>query len=239
MSCIVAIIATYARVFVAINATDPDSVRSYNGNMARKAKYTTPPAAPINQWVRDALEHSGLSQAEMARRLFERKAISADDRSMVNKMANFRDVTADEALAIAEITGFPLYTDSSDTHLVPLVAPVSAGALMSEDFRDEILDTLTIGGIGDGDWIALKVSGDSMDRISPPESIIVINRRDKRLVANACYVIADEDGGTTYKRYRPDPMRFEPVSTNPTHEPIFPEHEPTIIGRVKRSFINM
>lgn len=207
--------------------------------MARKAKYSSPPAAPINQWVRDALEHANISQAELARRLFERKAISADDRSMVNKMASFRDVTADEALAIAEVTGFPLYTENSDTHQVPLIATVSAGALMSEDFRDDIISTLTVGNIGPGDWIALKVTGDSMDRISPPNSIIIINRRDKRLVANACYVIADEDGGTTYKRYRPDPIRFEPVSTNPQHEPIFPDHEPTIIGRVKRSLIDM
>ena len=82
--------------------------------MARKAKYTTEPAAPINQWVRDALEHSGLSQAELARRLFERRVLSANDRSMVNKMANFRDVTAEEALAIAEITGFPLDTSNVD-----------------------------------------------------------------------------------------------------------------------------
>lgn len=78
-----------------------------------------------------------------------------------------------------------------------------------------------------------------MDRISPPDSMIIVNRRDKRLVANACYVIADGDGGATYKRYRPDPMRFEPVSTNPAHEPMFPDHEPTIIGRVRRTILDM
>lgn len=75
--------------------------------MARKAKFSSEPATRINQWVRDALDYSGLSQAELARRLFERGAISANDRSMVNKMVNFRDVTAEEAIAIAEITNFP------------------------------------------------------------------------------------------------------------------------------------
>jgi hypothetical protein len=34
-------------------------------------------------------------------------------------------------------------------------------------------------------------------------------------------------------------MRFEPVSTNPQHEPIFPDNDPIIVGRVRRSIINM
>lgn len=78
-----------------------------------------------------------------------------------------------------------------------------------------------------------------MDRISPPGSKILVNRREKRLVPNACYVIADENGAATYKRYRPDPVRFEPVSTVPDHEPFFPENEPVIIGRVRRSILEM
>jgi phage repressor protein C with HTH and peptisase S24 domain len=88
-------------------------------------------------------------------------------------------------------------------------------------------------------WIALRVDGDSMDRISPPGSIIIVNTNDKKLVPNACYVIADSDSNVTYKRYRSNPARFEPVSTNPRHEPIFPDGEPEIIGRVKKSIIDM
>jgi phage repressor protein C with HTH and peptisase S24 domain len=91
----------------------------------------------------------------------------------------------------------------------------------------------------DGDWIALQVVGDSMDRISPPESIIFIDRRDKVLVPNACYVIANGDGEATYKRFRTNPMRFEPVSTNPSHETIYPQREPLIVGRVKKSILKM
>jgi SOS-response transcriptional repressor LexA len=93
-----------------------------------------------------------------------------------------------------------------------------------------------------GDWIALEVEGDSMDRISPPESIIFVNRKDRRLVANACYVIADAEGGqATYKRFRPTPDRWEPVSTNPEHEPVFVKkgREPVIIGRVRKTLLSM
>lgn len=207
--------------------------------MARKASYKTPAASHINQWVRDALDHSGMSQSAMARELFSRKIISAEDRSIVNKMAHGRDISTNEALAISEITGFPILPDAPAVVHIPLLATVSAGALLRDDIADETLSTIAVAELSSGDWVALRVTGDSMDRISPPDSIIVINRNDKRLVTNACYVIADHEGNATYKRFRADPMRFEPVSTNPNHEPIFPDHEPVIIGRVKRTMLDM
>lgn len=90
-----------------------------------------------------------------------------------------------------------------------------------------------------GQWIALRVDGDSMDRISPPGSLIFVNLADRRLVTNACYIITNADGEATYKRFRASPPRFEPVSTNPAHEPIFPDGEPVVLGRVRRSIIDM
>lgn len=124
--------------------------------------------------------------------------------------------------------------------LVKLISWVSAGRLVRDDTVDDILDNLHVGGLPKGgDWIALKVDGDSMDRISPPGSIILVNTRDRRLVANALYVIADEEGNATYKRYRPGPPpRFEPVSTNGNLEPIYPENDPAIIGRVRRTMLD-
>ncbi len=122
---------------------------------------------------------------------------------------------------------------------VPLLATISAGDLQRDDIVDEAKGVITVGQLPDGDWIALEVVGDSMDRISPPNSVIIVNRADKRLVPNACYVIADENGEATYKRYRPSPDRFEPVSTNSAHEPIFPDHMPPVVGRVKMSILKM
>lgn len=127
----------------------------------------------------------------------------------------------------------------SDAQEVPLLSWISAGAMMRDDVADEALGIIKVANLSEGDWIALEVRGDSMDRISPPESTILVNRRDKHLVANACYVIDDGEGNATYKRYRPSPMRFEPVSTNTQHEPIFPDNEPLVIGRVRRSMIDM
>lgn len=122
---------------------------------------------------------------------------------------------------------------------VPLLGQISAGVLKLDDLSGQQVGTITVGPLPAGDWLALEVDGDSMDRISPEKSIIILNRRDKRLVPNGCYVIADEDGSATYKRYRPNPDRFEPVSTNPVHEPIFPDQMPPVVGRVHMSILRM
>jgi hypothetical protein len=78
-----------------------------------------------------------------------------------------------------------------------------------------------------------------MNKISPPDSIIFVNLRDKRLVTNGCYVISDETGRATYKRYRPnDNPPFQPASYLDIPPPEL-EGAITIIGRVKRSMIDM
>lgn len=127
----------------------------------------------------------------------------------------------------------------STARRVPLLSTISAGVMMRDDLVDEAKRILTLTDLPPGDWFALEVDGDSMDRISPPGSVILVNRRDKRLVPNACYVIENQYGEATYKRFRPDPTRFEPVSTNDKHEAIFPDNDVPVIGRVKRSMIDM
>jgi phage repressor protein C with HTH and peptisase S24 domain len=123
---------------------------------------------------------------------------------------------------------------------VPVVTWVSAGAMARDDGQQDIVGEADVTGLDPrGRWIALRVEGDSMDRISPPGSLIFVNLADRRLVTNACYIITNADGEASYKRFRANPPRFEPVSTNPSHEPIFPDGEPAVLGRVRRSVIEM
>ncbi len=125
---------------------------------------------------------------------------------------------------------------------VPIISWVSAGSFEGVNDvwpEDPDYPTMEAVDLPPGDWFALTVEGDSMDRISPPGSIILVNRRDKKLIPNGCYVIANELGEATYKRYRPSPDRFEPVSVNSTHDPIFPDGAITVIGRVRRSILEM
>jgi len=87
-----------------------------------------------------------------------------------------------------------------------------------------------------------------MDRISPPGSIVFINLKERRLIPNACYVIEDDEGGTSYKRYRQDwwePVSvnnwWEPVSVNKRHKPyiVRGDRGPRVIGRVKRTVFDL
>lgn len=175
--------------------------------------------------------------------------LSGVSQQLISQLETGRVEKTTELPALAQAIGAgvqdldPSYSPDADgipTLNVPYLAWVSAGALLREDITDEALGTIRVADLpASGDWIALQVSGDSMDRISPPESIIFVDRKDRNLVTNACYVIADDEGNATYKRFRSGPPRFEPVSTNPNHEPIFPDNDPIVVGRVRRSIISM
>ncbi len=123
---------------------------------------------------------------------------------------------------------------------VPILSWVSAGMMARDDVQQDVVGEIRMSDLDPrGEWIALRVVGDSMDRISPPGSLILVDLTDKAPVPNACYIITDGDNQATYKRFRSNPPRFEPVSTNPSHQPIFPDGEPAVIGRVRRSLIDM
>jgi len=131
--------------------------------------------------------------------------------------------------------------DAPTVASVPLLTWVSAGRLANSDpieHWDDVKMIATVG-LAKGDWIALRVEGDSMNKISPPDSVIFVNRQDKRLLPNACYVIADETGSATYKRYRPnDNPPFQPASYHDVKPPAL-QGAIKVIGRVGRSIIDM
>lgn len=79
--------------------------------------------------------------------------------------------------------------------------------------------------------IALKVNGDSMDRIASCGSMIIVDTNDLEL-RDKSYYIFRRAGSTTFKRWRDAPPRIEPYSTNPEHETTFVDGDVEVIGRV-------
>lgn len=207
------------------------------------------------QWVEASLLHSGMSQTALAERLATRLRVDFD-RSKVNKMVlGKRKVSADELFAIEEITDYPAPAalreppKSSDrskpkVHQVPLLDNVTAGKLKTPSSQIPVEDVtlLAFADLGRGEFFALTVEGDSMDRLSPDGSIIVVNQADQTLVAGKPYVISQR-GEVTFKVWRADPPRFAPFSTNPVHEPIFvkskTEAERMVVGRVRRTVLDL
>jgi phage repressor protein C with HTH and peptisase S24 domain len=126
---------------------------------------------------------------------------------------------------------------------LPLVAWVNAGkfADVNSQLPPRRLKLDLVRDLGAGDFFATKVEGDSMDRVSPPGSIIIVDRNDKMLVSGKCYVFA-VGGKTTFKMYMAgDPPYLAPHSTNPINPPIFIKRKADIeiVGRVKRTVLDL
>lgn len=203
------------------------------------------PFVMLSQWVREALAVKNMSQAGLARELTIALGRSID-RAAVNKMAsNGRQVAADELLAISKITGHPMPDGvESDPVIsyVPLLDFVSAGRLAQPASQIPVEDVplLAFADLGPGEWFALKVKGDSMNKISPDGSVIVVNRADNHLVSGKSYVFSIQ-GETTFKRWQGgDPPYLESYSTE-TFPPIFPKSKRglAVIGRVKRTVLDL
>lgn len=167
-------------------------------------------------------------------------------RSYLSNIASGKKIPAPEKLLLlSQATGIPvtaLISDDAPVDVVPIVSWVSAGPLLISDGVDaqHMIGTQIVSGLPKGDWVAFIVEGNSMDRVSPPGSVIFVNRAERKLIANACYVFADGEGGATYKRYRPDPTRLEAVAILPDAYPtIYPDNTPAVIGRVRRTMLEM
>lgn len=124
---------------------------------------------------------------------------------------------------------------------VPLISMVAAGDLTDPDTQlPHDTQTIEIAGLEAGDYFATKVDGESMNRISPNGSTILVNRADREPIKGRRYIFARR-GRTTYKRFETNPLRLVPESTAPDQETFFPkdEEEWTVIGRVRMNILDL
>jgi len=119
---------------------------------------------------------------------------------------------------------------------VPIISWVAAGRLSDPSTQiEQESETIEISGLPPGDYFATRVRGDSMDRLSPDGSMILVNRAEREPMRGRRYVF-NHRGKTTYKKYEIDPVRLEPETTTPQSNPtIFPksDEEWSIVGRVR------
>ena len=122
----------------------------------------------------------------------------------------------------------------------PLVSWVQAGQLnVAEINADEDQQRVPLTDLPASDYIALRVKGDSMNRVAPDGSLIIADTRIIDPVPRQFLVAGFDDGSTTFKRYMDAPPRLEPYSTNPEHETIYPNSPWVMVGRVRRVIVNI
>lgn len=132
--------------------------------------------------------------------------------------------------------------DLSPVQEVPLVSWVVAGSLIDSSTQEleEDAPLIPFADLPAGDWFGLRVVGDSMNRISPDGSVILVNREDRELIAGKPYVFSVK-GEATFKIWEPEPMRLEPYSVNEAHKPIYLRRKDQAlpIGRVRRTVLDL
>lgn len=146
---------------------------------------------------------------------------------------------------VADLVGPPPRRSSASAPklaMVPLLDRVTAGRLRSPSSQIPIDDVplLAFADLGRGEFFALTVEGDSMDRYSPEGSIIVVNKAERALVNGRCYVFSVK-GETTYKMWQGGTnAHLAPFSTNPFNKPVFfKPRDLEVIGRVKRTILDL
>lgn len=145
-------------------------------------------------------------------------------------LVDLRKLAGRLRVTVAELIGDPAPKE------VPLVSWVSAGRLRASHpvYDSDVLRVVHVANLPSGNWMALEIDGDSMDRIAPPGSIIVLDRNDHTLVDGRFYVFGNTMGEATFKRYRAKPERLQPYSTNPDHETHYLEDSMDCLGRVRQ-----
>jgi repressor LexA len=188
------------------------------------------PNLPWGLRIRALRTARGMTQEQLAEMLGTTKAtISKMERSTSMPRGMW-------LLRLSRSLGVPFSSMSPDEtpHLrkageIPIIGLIAAGnwreAIQSSDEYIAAVDAKP-------HMFALRIDGDSMDRIAPEGAFVSIDPTRPTLSDGALYAVQNGEGEATIKQFRRSPDRLEPLSTNPIHKPIMLGTEPiTIIGR--------
>ena len=187
--------------------------------------------------VRRTMKAKKVSQADLA------GALGLAGQSAVSALlAGKRKVSVDEAAAIYALLELdipareravatpPVEPPAAlpDYAVVPVIGMAGAGKCVRRVGVDHDLDRLAGRAV-----FGIAVSGDSMDLLIEDGGLILVDAAQKELVPGGVFLIANSAGEATVKRYRRDPARFEPCSSNPLHQPfLVSDDDFRIVGKV-------
>lgn len=185
---------------------------------------------PTPNRIREVRKQRGMTMQELGEKAgMHYTTVAKIERSQRGLKLNYLAAIA-AALGVKPIDLIGGAPDVMPIRMVPLVGKIAAGN-WSEAIEDPI--GTVPAPVGGPNAFALRPDGDSMDLIVGPDSYIVVDPDEFELRDGKVYAMKNGDGETTFKRFRAEPPRLEPCSSNPEHKPIPFGREPlTTIGRV-------
>lgn len=192
-----------------------------------------------------------MDAAELIQLMRERIAAGADTQAgfalllgihptAVSKLlAGKRRLKATEADTLRRFFGLLEAEEQGKPRLLPIVGLVAAGA-WREGFENIMGYMPSPDSSLSEDAFVVVVEGDSMDKVAKDGEAIIVEPRDRHLVAGKLYVVRNAHAEMTFKQYCENPARLEPCSTNEAHTTIYPgQEEFTVVGRVRKKVTDL
>ena len=190
---------------------------------------------PLNR-VRQVRMEKGLTMEDLAQRVGKYLDKPTHFTTIAKIERSQRGLSGEMLRAIAEALGVrPDELVDQAPQMIPVRMVPIVGKIAAGNWREAIAEPLGYlpAPIGGANAFALKPEGTSMNMVVGDEAMIVVDPDELDLLEGKLYAVMNGEGETTFKRYRGDPPRLEPVSSDPSH-PIIPlGREPfTVIGRI-------
>jgi len=202
------------------------------------------PARSIGERIRQARKSRGLSQSDLAQRIGVSQPAIANwesglhdpRRLMLAKLGAALEypldwlAAGDRSVAESDKHAAAAYIRRPVQH-VPVISFRSAALLaldMTADPHTMAEDYIPVTA-GSSKLFAVFLEDEAVNLAFPIGTLVVIDYAD-RAPTDGVFCLASVAGDPILRRWRADPARFEPVSTDPRYEPVLADSASPIIG---------
>lgn len=184
--------------------------------------------------IKDLRVARGLTQAELA------ELAGTTKNQLVKLEGGSRRLSDHWAQRLAPHLGVSPYelfmpADATPLRLVPIIGNISCGNW--QEAIENAEGMVAASANGGRNLFALKAAGTSMDMLINDGGYVYVDPDDRDLIDGKVYAVMNGNNETTAKRYKANPARLVPCSSDQAHKEIIVGENPfTVIGRIVGTF---
>lgn len=182
--------------------------------------------------IRELRKSKGMSLEALGLAMPSQLTPSTVAKLETGQMALSLDYIQEAAAVLGVSPADIVVANATGVRMLPVIGTIACG-----NWREAIAESGEYVPVPSGlvgvSLFALRPVGDSMDMIVAEDGFIVVDPDQRELIDRKVYVVMNGESEATFKRFRADPPRLEPVSSNPVHNDIvLGEHPFVVVGRV-------